>query len=314
MDFTDAGSVLQSKISESMGGLSLGGDVGSVDASGMGEAIQGQVTGSLEGVDFTDAGSVLQSKLSESMGSMSVDGAAVDMSGLGEQISAGANAAVAGADFSGVTSTLGSGVSTAVLASFPQIQGAISSLYSQVAGAVNAAFSRGFQTSTTVTITANYRLANPTATISFSGGGTGSATVSGSISSHAAGTITTGPEIALIGEAGPEAVIPLSANRRGRGLELLQQVGEQMGVSMDTGGGDTGGDVSSFIPDTGYTTDTSGGNQNNVKVGSTNVNFDIKGADGDVMGQIRKNMDAIANGVSDRVAAALGNIFENTPT
>ena len=72
------------------------------------------------------------------------------------------------------------------------IQGAISTLYSDVGAAINSAFAAGFTTTTTVTITVNYKLANPTATISFSGGGSGSATVSGSIASNANGGFSYG--------------------------------------------------------------------------------------------------------------------------
>jgi tape measure domain-containing protein len=58
---------------------------------------------------------------------------------------------------------------------------------------------------------------------------------------HANGGIVTGPEFSLIGEAGYEAIIPLSPNRRNRGLQLWQQAGKMLGVRMFANGGIVGG-------------------------------------------------------------------------
>ncbi|PRR85956.1 tape measure protein [Clostridium luticellarii] len=54
---------------------------------------------------------------------------------------------------------------------------------------------------------------------------------------RANGGIVTGPEFSLIGEAGTEAVIPLSSARRNRGLSLWQQAGKMLGVRMFANGG-----------------------------------------------------------------------------
>ena len=58
---------------------------------------------------------------------------------------------------------------------------------------------------------------------------------------QANGGITTGPEFSIIGEAGAEAVIPLSSGRRSRGLSLWQQAGRMLGVKMFADGGIVGG-------------------------------------------------------------------------
>jgi phage-related protein len=47
------------------------------------------------------------------------------------------------------------------------------------------------------------------------------------------GTITTGPQYAMIGEAGPEAVIPLSRSKRGRTRELLAAAARVAGIEGD---------------------------------------------------------------------------------
>ncbi len=47
---------------------------------------------------------------------------------------------------------------------------------------------------------------------------------------HAEGGILTAPHIGLVAEAGPEAVIPLSDSRRGRGIELWTEAGRIMGL------------------------------------------------------------------------------------
>ncbi|HOV80754.1 MAG TPA: tape measure protein [Bacillota bacterium] len=54
---------------------------------------------------------------------------------------------------------------------------------------------------------------------------------------HATGGIFTRPHLGLVAEAGPEAVIPLSAKLRPRALNLYQETGKQLGVqSYATGG------------------------------------------------------------------------------
>lgn len=60
------------------------------------------------------------------------------------------------------------------------------------------------------------------------------------IKQYANGGITSGPEISVRGEAGAEAVIPLSSGRRSRGLSLWQQAGRMLGVRMFAAGGIVG--------------------------------------------------------------------------
>jgi hypothetical protein len=60
---------------------------------------------------------------------------------------------------------------------------------------------------------------------------------------HATGTITTQPHLALVGEEGPEAIIPLSPHRRRRALQLWIETGKKLGIVGYAEGGIVGGTV-----------------------------------------------------------------------
>ncbi len=51
---------------------------------------------------------------------------------------------------------------------------------------------------------------------------------------HAMGGIITRPHLGLVGEAGPEAIIPLSSGMRGRALDLWAQTGRMLGIGAQT--------------------------------------------------------------------------------
>ena len=71
--------------------------------------------------------------------------------------------------------------------------------------------------------------------------GGGNYTFSVTQGKRANGGIVTEPEFSLIGEAGTEAIIPLSGSRRNRGLSLWMQAGKMLGVNMFANGGIVGG-------------------------------------------------------------------------
>lgn len=231
VDLSEAATSLNGKLGEAMSGLEM-----EETGGGLSEGIQSSISASLESIDLSGVAESISVSLNEALSGAE----AMDFSGFGESLSASLSASVSGMDYSGITSAVGTGISSAIEASMGTIQGAISSLYSQVGAAINSAFAAGFQTTTTVTITVNYQLANPTATISFSGGGTGTATVSASIASNAEGSIVNGRILSWVGEDGPEAIIPLGAKRRQRGLELWQEAGRRLGVYEYAEGGIVG--------------------------------------------------------------------------
>lgn len=205
-----------------------------IDMSGTSDMLMTNLTESIGSMDMSAAVATINSKFGEAVAATDV----IDMSGVAEGMTEGLNSAIQGMDYGSVTSAVGGGISDAILATIGEIQGAISSLYSQVGAAINSAFAAGFQTTTTVTITADYQLANPTATLSFSGGGSGTATVSGSISSHAGGGYVSGKQLSWLAEEGyGEFVIPTAPGRRARALELYEQAGLMLGVGAHAAGG-----------------------------------------------------------------------------
>lgn len=64
---------------------------------------------------------------------------------------------------------------------------------------------------------------------------------------HAEGTITHSPHVAVIGEEGPEAIIPLSPKRRSRGIRLWLEAGRRLGIPFFAEGGITGGGAPSNL-------------------------------------------------------------------
>ncbi|WP_342435916.1 hypothetical protein NSS79_20550 [Paenibacillus sp. FSL L8-0436] len=65
---------------------------------------------------------------------------------------------------------------------------------------------------------------------------------------YAFGGLISDPHLGLVGEAGPEMIIPLSAGKRGRGLDLWKQAGELLGARPYANGGAVGMRSSSSIP------------------------------------------------------------------
>lgn len=53
---------------------------------------------------------------------------------------------------------------------------------------------------------------------------------------HADGGLVTQPHLGVVGEDGPEAIIPLSPSRRSRALDLWQQAGKWLGVKLHAAG------------------------------------------------------------------------------
>lgn len=107
----------------------------------------------------------------------------------------------------------------------------IASVYEYVGGLVRSAWANPYSASGTVnvTLTANYSLANPTKTISFGGGATGSATVTAAL--HADGGYFDSPHVGIVAEAGPEFIIPENGSEHAYGL--WKAAGEQFGTLND---------------------------------------------------------------------------------
>lgn len=110
----------------------------------------------------------------------------------------------------------------------------IAAVYSQVGSELQAAFNSPYSARASVNVTVAYHITNPTASLSTSSSGS---TVSVSIAGHANGGEVGlhGAELSWLGEEGKEYVIPTVPGRRGRGIALWQQAGEDLGV-LDSNG------------------------------------------------------------------------------
>ncbi len=134
------------------------------------------------------------------------------------------------------------------------IMSAVDNLKSNTDKCVVDTFSVGASATMPVKITANYKLLNPTATISVNGGGSGSTTVNASISSGpaafllkknkkisgnaAGGYVSGGPQLSWLAEEGwGEFVIPTNPSRRADALDLYQKAGAALGVQEHAEGG-----------------------------------------------------------------------------
>lgn len=329
IDLTEAGSLMNQKLGEAMSSV----DMSESDA-GLQEGLQNSLTAALEGIDLSESAQMINTSIVTALSSTE----GIDMSGFTASMQSSITSSIEGLDYSGVTTAVGSGISNAITATMGTIQGAIDTLYSNVGSAINTAFSAGFSTTTTVTITANYKLANPLATISFSGGGTGTATVSGSISSHANGGFAYGPELTWWGEDGPEVIIPLGSKRRQRGLELWAQAGEMLGVGKHADGGiiGSGGGASKNIWDNterliepisegdSGTSDVSTvieseRNSDTKEVNlivTVNPQFVISSTsqrEDDILQIIKTHMKELADDLGGELADRLGEVFSNMP-
>lgn len=190
------------------------------------------MSGSYTGIDFVGP---FSNEFYEQMANADLSGSYIP---LVENISTELPTQVSLIDYSGIGTQVGTGVGGAIQnTDMGAINSAITTLKGNTGTAIDTAFAPGFNTIMPVTITAKYKLANPSATISFSGGGSGTATVNASIASNANGDIVNGPLLSWVGEDGPEAIIPLGSKRRSRGLSLWEKAGELLGVKKYAEGG-----------------------------------------------------------------------------
>ncbi len=154
---------------------------------------------------------------------------------------------------------------------------------------------------------------------------------------HAEGGFINGAELSWIGEDGPEAIIPLGAKRRQRGLDLYEQVGRILGINGYAGGGifPTSFDahnasISSLLgengnsPDEGFEIESGGqyGLQNGggspiqIKV-ELSPSFQIESSDTqseeDIVNVIRRHIKDMADEIGGEIASRLTKVYENMP-
>lgn len=170
---------------------------------------------------------------------------------------------------------------------------------------------------TTVRLTADYSITNPTPNLIPSiDMRSGTASIMAGVAKNANGSIVSGPLLSLVGEDGPEAIIPLSGKYRGRGLDLWEKAGALLGVKQYAEGDIVGYDFPAADPG------SSNGTNAVVPVTIENLTFEIRvdggGKDGQALANeiaktIREQMPEITNQVAQRIAEALQQIYSNTP-
>ena len=150
---------------------------------------------------------------------------------------------------------------------------------------------------------------------------------SGSPAKNAAGGIYDGAFLSWVAEDGPEAIIPLGAKRRERGLQLWLQAGEMLGVKEFASGGimapyagsiesipdddwDGGGDPPLPAPSGGN--GGGGGNTFTISVAANPV-FQIDGGDSsdDILDKLKGKQKELAEIFGEAIAEQLEDIVSN---
>lgn len=179
-----------------------------------------------------------------------------------------------------------------------------------------------FTASTTATVTVDTSY-----TITGGGGKDGNP-----LTPWANGGIVTGPTPSLIGEAGPEAIIPLSPSRRDRGLALWHKAGKMLGVLENANGGIydgssediTGGSESTTTQSMrAFVGGTEGNSSQEVSISSNDSNkidvhvggvtIQVNANDGNIVDAIKANIDEITEEVAGVLQNALAANFKNMP-
>jgi tape measure domain-containing protein len=120
------------------------------------------------------------------------------------------------------------------------------------------------------------------------------------LAAHATGGIFTRPHLALVAEAGPEAIIPLSERMRSRALKLWQATGRQLGVRMYAEGGIVGSvPVAATVPAA-------------MPSATINLNFDLAGLVGQIIVNNQADLDSAIDEITGKIADKLREIYHNT--
>ena len=136
------------------------------------------------------------------------------------------------------------------------------------------------------------------------------------IDKKAIGGIVNKPHFGVIGEAGAEAIIPLSGTNKHRGIALWQQTGELLGMlPKHAQGGIFGGsiDYKSMFDEAENKQQTTQSNSITINLGGMNFTF-TGNATGDkesIIATIRQQMPEIANEVAETIAKELQKLLPN---
>ncbi len=115
-----------------------------------------------------------------------------------------------------------------------------------------------------------------------------------SVAAHASGGILSTPHMGIVAEQGPEAIIPLSPQRRARGVELLRRAGRALGVREYADGGVPG------VAARGYGT--------TINMGGISVNIS---AGGEPARELHESGEKLADDVARAIASGLERALRN---
>lgn len=219
-------------------------------------------------------------------------------------------------------------------------------IYTEVSSEVESQFSATIPATADVAVTLNWKITNPSASITATGSGS---TVSATITGHASGGEVgrSGAELSWVGEEGLEYIIPTVPGRRQRGIELWKSAGRTLGVldsdnqiSAHANGGVVGGDIPNTVPYSGSgdpntvpysdTDSDSSGSENSEKGNvPTNVTSEKSGIvvqvnvspqfnisdtnDNEVIRLIKEHIKELADDLGSEIATMLSEAYENTP-
>ena len=144
---------------------------------------------------------------------------------------------------------------------------------------------------------------------------------------HAEGGIMTRPHLGLVAEDGAEAIIPLSGNRRQRGLDLWERTGQMLGVKPYAEGGIVGGNTpepaeapTPVVGGNAPAASSAGGNGSvAVPVTIQSLTFEIKVDGGnaqnpqELAAAIREHVRGMTDDIAYQLAVAMQQVYSNTP-
>ncbi|MDU7473627.1 MAG: tape measure protein [Paenibacillus macerans] len=133
---------------------------------------------------------------------------------------------------------------------------------------------------------------------------------------YARGGFITQPHFGLVGEAGPEAIIPLSSGKRDRGLELWERAGRMLGVRPYAFGGIVGPVTAPEAPVFAPVAPMAPGGATSgltINLGGIQFSITVENGDGqDIIEAIREHGDEIADEIAEKIGARLDESTNNS--
>lgn len=137
------------------------------------------------------------------------------------------------------------------------------------------------------------------------------------IPKYANGGLMSHPHVGLVGEAGPEMIVPLSPGKRSRGLALWEQAGTMLGVRPYEFGGLVGGPQMSIrVPALNEATGSSlaapSKNLGGVHLGGVTLNFTVDGSNDNILDSIRQHGEEIADYIGGIIVQKVEDVTQNS--